>query len=839
MQTAWQHRHTTAPRTGKHAAPTNACNATCAHAAETPREASGLITPDTPAPGASPHVVPAPDALAGVAHDATQTPALVGPTCNTLPHGDIAALLEKHEALDLITVRLEDHLLLRQLYGDELTASIHALLRDCLAAQASLHDTDSTSHTLVALGAGEYLLLLPATGSHAQPLADTAFTLRITVQHCLSETVLRWTGREVQLGVGCASYHRQKGSPPQHTFLQALCHARMMSRREMDLSSLRLAREFATLVESGSIHMLYQPIVHFPTGRIMAWEALARGPADTPFHSPLVLFDMAEELGMLFTLERACREAAIASAGTLDHEQKLFLNIHPRTLSDPHFTPGKTLEALQRMGLRPENVVFEITERHAIRDFSMFHKTLAHYRGQGFRIAIDDAGTGYSGLAAIAELKPDFIKVDMSLIRNIHRDPVRTALMETLVSFAEKIGAEVIAEGIETREEATKLMAIGAHYGQGYFLGRPSHPKTELHMDLSDLQPPAVSHFASGMACSLPVGDLAETAHTIAPTTLVEDVRHLLDKENQSSSLAVVDEAGRPLGLVMDYHLNRQLSAQYGVALYFKRPVTALMDREPIILDAAAPVEEAARIAMARSRLRAYDDILVTRGGILSGMVPVQRLLHTIAKVQVELAKGTNPLSGLPGNVALEKELEGRLAGGQPFSLIYADLDNFKSYNDTYGFKNGDRIILLLARILGWARQRHGLPSDFVAHIGGDDFVCIASPARAERICKAVIRCFGRLVRDYYCGEDRTRGWITARGRDGVERQFPFVSVSLAVVDCRERSNLLDIGERAAHVKHLAKSIPGNNYVMECGVCRLRRTGGEAAAPRRRLTDQP
>jgi EAL domain-containing protein (putative c-di-GMP-specific phosphodiesterase class I) len=117
---------------------------------------------------------------------------------------------------------------------------------------------------------------------------------------------------------------------------------------------------------------------------------------------------------------------------------------------------------LEAAGLSPQNVVLEITERHSIRNFTLFYKTLAHYRGQGYKIAIDDAGTGYSGLSSIAEITPDFIKVDMSLIRGINRDPVRRALMETMISLADKIGSRVIAEGIETREEAMTLAETGA-----------------------------------------------------------------------------------------------------------------------------------------------------------------------------------------------------------------------------------------------------------------------------------------------------------------------------------------------------------------------------------------
>ena len=196
-------------------------------------------------------------------------------------------------------------------------------------------------------------------------------------------------------------------------------------------------------------------------------------------------------------------------------------------------------------------------------------------------------------------------------------------------------------------------------------------------------------------------------------------------------------------------------------------------------------------------------------------MVSVQKIIDAMAAVQVEMAKGTNPLTGLPGNVSLETEVENHLAVGRPASFIYADLDNFKVYNDVYGFSNGDKIILLLSRILSWAVKRHGSEDDFVAHIGGDDFVLITRPDRAERVCRAVSRCFKRLVKACYCEQDWERGWITAKGRDGKEDKFPMVSVSLGIVDCFGSCTLKEIGERAAEVKKYAKSRAGNSYVRD------------------------
>lgn len=233
-----------------------------------------------------------------------------------------------------------------------------------------------------------------------------------------------------------------------------------------------------SILERQSISSVYQPIVSLADGQIFGYEALTRGPKETEFGSPLALFGFAEERGMLYTLDRMAREKAISGCTELKHNERVFINIPADVIHDPHFTPGQTLKLLQARGLSPHNVVFEITERSSIEDFTTAKKILQHYRSQGYQIAIDDAGAGYSSLQAIAELQPDYIKIDLSLILNIYKDKMKEHILETFVTFAEKMNIRLIAEGIEHPDELFKLLQMGIHYGQGYLLARPA-PRLE------------------------------------------------------------------------------------------------------------------------------------------------------------------------------------------------------------------------------------------------------------------------------------------------------------------------------------------------------------------------
>lgn len=239
------------------------------------------------------------------------------------------------------------------------------------------------------------------------------------------------------------------------------------------------ARRLLAILQEQTIATVYQPIVSLADGSVFGYEALTRGPADSELHSPLDLFDCAEREGLLYPLDRLAREKAIAGCVGLSPQQKLFINIPASVIRDPHFTPGVTLKLLEARGLSPQHVVFEITERSSIKDFSAAKTILRHYRSQGYQIAIDDAGAGYSSLQAIAELQPDYIKIDRSLIAGVHRDKMKEHMLETFAALAEKMELRIIAEGIEQDDELYKLMQMGIHFGQGYGLARPS-PQQEM-----------------------------------------------------------------------------------------------------------------------------------------------------------------------------------------------------------------------------------------------------------------------------------------------------------------------------------------------------------------------
>ncbi|MFP4623943.1 MAG: EAL domain-containing protein [Gemmatimonadota bacterium] len=232
----------------------------------------------------------------------------------------------------------------------------------------------------------------------------------------------------------------------------------------------RKISDLKTLLREGAVFMEYHPIIVTETEEVYGYEALARG-RRPGLRSPEVLLDVASEANLLWELSRLLRHRAVEGiAGELEDGQYLFLNVDPHDFNDPHFrdlTP-------EMLGLEhPERVVLEITERTAISDYPQFKEYLATFRKRGFRFAVDDAGSGYAGLGSIANLDPDYIKLDISLISSIDTNFLKQNLVQTLVRFAEDHGAMVVAEGVERREEFETVKEIGVHLTQGFLFHRP------------------------------------------------------------------------------------------------------------------------------------------------------------------------------------------------------------------------------------------------------------------------------------------------------------------------------------------------------------------------------
>lgn len=390
----------------------------------------------------------------------------------------VARLIRLHKRLGLVFIDLVDFTSFQEQHGsragDRVLAAMGRVLREQRFALGQ-----TTGILPSTLGGDDFLLFFPDPGPrHA--LASQFRELHRLVQERLNEVTngkrAGRTGPPLRVHLGYAEVVPGPERRPEMCVYEAVKEAALMAKSGMDLADFLSRDEILTIIREERVHAVYQPIVSLRDASVLGYEALARGPADSRFASPLALFDMAARHLLLFRLEALCRKRAIEGARAFLHGQKLFLNVDPRVIQDPDFRAGTTRVLLEQAGLTPEDVVLELTERSAIGDYAGFREALAHYRRQGYTLAIDDVGSGYSSLQAIVELQPLYVKIDRSLTEGVHDHPAKRAMVRALTHLARELHCYTIAEGVEHLEELDFLVEAGADYAQGYLLGVPAAP---------------------------------------------------------------------------------------------------------------------------------------------------------------------------------------------------------------------------------------------------------------------------------------------------------------------------------------------------------------------------
>lgn len=245
-------------------------------------------------------------------------------------------------------------------------------------------------------------------------------------------------------------------------------------------TQMRRRRERETLVEiiynyDKTIWTAFQPIVEIQSRTIMGHEGLSRGPRGTDMQPPMALFSLAARLGLTEELERACRKKAFVDWDVFGAPGRLFVNTVPATVRDASFLGRGVLDFLGR-SISPRYVTLEITERQVIENLAMYREAMHAFLELGFTFAIDDLGAGYSGLETVATLGASYLKIDMGLVRDVHLKRPSQQIIKAIVDMGTGVGATVIAEGIQTQEEASAIVDLGIRYGQGYLFARPIDP---------------------------------------------------------------------------------------------------------------------------------------------------------------------------------------------------------------------------------------------------------------------------------------------------------------------------------------------------------------------------
>ena len=573
-------------------------------------------------------------------------------------------------------------------------------------------------------------------------------------------------------------------------------------------------QDFFKIIKEHKIKTVFQPIVSLETGEIYAYESLSRITLKMSDLSIDKLFDMANQLEQVWNLEKLCRKKALKKAVEKPKHTKLFLNVDPNVMLDQKFYQGFTKECVEKYKLKTSDIVFELTERTSIEDWELFQSVVKYYKEQGFGIAIDDFGSGYSGLNRIRLVEPKYIKIDMEFIRDIHLDKVRYSMLEVMVKFCKEMNYILIAEGIEKEEELQALIRLGVTYGQGYFLGKPKEEFADIsksvRQKVREIQIIEKKHNAEGPILGT-VEAICKSGMTMSPETMAVEAYMLMEKNEDISEICVVDAQRCFYGILTRQSVLKSFGGMYGYTMHQKYTVADMMKTDTLMVNSDFSVEKVSEMAMERETAEIYDAVVVLKDGKYYGIVTTKELLSTTVKIQVKRAKEANPLTSLPGNIIIEERIKRLIGEESTYAIMYIDLDNFKAYNDAYGFNNGDCMIKAVAKSM----QNVCSENDFLGHVGGDDFVVITNRKDAIDLGWRIVRHFEEFLQKLYNVADWERGFIISKNRHGVTEQFPIASLSIAVITNQKKNyyDMESLSEKIVQTKKAAKEQLGNSVV--------------------------
>ena len=561
------------------------------------------------------------------------------------------------------------------------------------------------------------------------------------------------------------------------------------------------------LMDEGGLSAVFQPLVDLRNGTVYGHEALIRGPVGGPLHMPGVLFECASIESILMEFELKCVDVILTQWFEAGQSGTLFVNLSADALVRVAATVLPRM--LASSGVDPRKLVIELTEHDRPTDPQALVRTVKALSATGVRLALDDFGDGHSNLRRWAELKPQFVKLVKFFTRDLAGNMESFEMVRAVVAMSEAFGTALVAEGIESGDDLRTLRDLGVAFGQGYFLGRPATPAVAVPLAdavdvLKDRRTVAVPVLSQLARPSILRNLTLLKAPAIAPGTTNEEVAAIFQEQPELHALAVVDH-GRPVALV-----NRREFTDHYARLYFRevhgrKPCIGHANRTPRVIELDGDVSELMGILTSEDQRYLSEGFVVAEHGVYLGLGTGEQLVRAVTETRIEAARHANPLTFLPGNIPISVHIERLLASGIGFVAGYADLNDFKPFNDHYGYWRGDEVIRTVARLLV---AHCNVRVDFVGHVGGDDFIVLFQGNDWEVKCRSVIDEFARQAVDLYDEADRLAGGIHAEDRHGAMRFYPCTTLCIGAVQiapgtCR---TVEDVATEAARAKHGAKA---------------------------------
>jgi diguanylate cyclase (GGDEF)-like protein len=555
-------------------------------------------------------------------------------------------------------------------------------------------------------------------------------------------------------------------------------------------------------------HVTLRSVVDLRDGSLFAHEAsLQELPTDclNPIAAP-----GARQAALQPPGDRRSTELILAHWRKLPDQRRMLINMSADTLVDlmRKGAHGWLYQVLESHGVPGDKLLIEITGIGRLWDASVLKDAVKTLRAGGARLALGDDAAGHASFRSWSELEPEYVRIGRRWIAGMASEPRKQAIVRSLCGVAEEFGTELIADGIDADADLQMVMNLGISFGQGGHVApqmaqgktvgqRGSHrgDMPNLPVDASLMRRPAA--LQSFVVIEAPV---------LSPDTTNDQVAVIFQARPELHALAVFDRE-EPIAMIPRQQFMNQYARLYFREVHGRRPCIVVANATPCVIERDADIAVLAGVLTSNDQRYLSEGFVVTENGRYVGLGTGDQLVRVVTETRLEAARHANPLTFLPGNIPVSLHIERLLASGVAFVACHADLDNFKPFNDRYGFSRGDEMIRLTARlILSLCDPQR----DFVGHLGGDDFMIIFQSADWEARCRSIIEKFREEARALLDEDARTAGGFEAQDRHGVQRFFPCTSISVGAVvaDPRSYRRAEEVAIQAAKAKHDAKLAP-------------------------------
>lgn len=553
----------------------------------------------------------------------------------------------------------------------------------------------------------------------------------------------------------------------------------------------------------------FQPIIYSHSGKIYAVEALLRNVNEIPgLMSIDDLFDLAFNDDYLYELDLQLREKAISKFAKIKQSNlKLFYNLDNRIIYNKNYSQGNTAKILKKYNLSKDSICFELSEKGTAIEQNALSTMLQRYKESGYKIAIDDFGIGVSGLKLLYFSEAHIIKLDRFFITNIDQDSKKKLFCSSIIEMAHIMGMQVIAEGIETAKEFYTCKDIGADFIQGYLVQKPTTNIDKIEKIYKNIYS-LISEDKRASQKNFIDEKFIENILPLNVNTSLYDLFLHFKENTKSHFVPITDEFGNFLGIIYESDIKKISYSQYGLSLAQNKTFSSTLlkyIKPALSVEISWGIDKILEIYNLNSNNSL--GIFITSSDKYIGFINLNSLLTLSYKRNIEIATNQNPLTKLPGNNQIEKFIDKSFKKNQKdiTHIIYFDFNDFKPFNDIYGFRQGDRAILIFSELL----QKRYSKDSFIAHIGGDDFFVGLKNKDKEDVFELTSNVqdeFRNSAKNIYSKEDKKNGFIISKDRFNEKRRFELLSVSAAIIEINSKSDISNFDNTLNIVKKASKN---------------------------------